>query len=156
VIDSLTAYNRNWQIPYITVMYSTGPLFLSVIWKQYMASEAAKAKDGMGRVRILLPDEYNKHHWSFFSHHRGNSWHGKDAKMIFWMARHWMLLTALGFALAGCVGLCFWWVYGKVLLGLERRGHRGIGVGIGKRRIPFWRRVGIKDQYELVERDHEV
>jgi mannosyltransferase OCH1-like enzyme len=81
VIDSLQTYNRNWLLPYITVMYSTGPLFLSVIWKEYMQSNPT----GSERVRVLMPDEYNKHSWSFFIHHPGSSWHGKDARLIFWV-----------------------------------------------------------------------
>lgn len=82
VIDSLQAYNWNWYFPYITVMYSTGPLFLSVIWKEYSSSRPSEEN----RVRILMPDEYSKTTWSFFSTHLGNSWHGKDAKLIFWVS----------------------------------------------------------------------
>lgn len=81
VIESLQSYDKSWVLPYITVMYSTGPLFLSVMWKEYMLSEP----DEIGRVRILMPDEYNKHSWSFFTHHKGSSWHGKDARLIFWV-----------------------------------------------------------------------
>lgn len=80
-IESLQAYNKHWVLPYITIMYSTGPLFLSVIWKEYMNLEPSE----QGRVRVLMPDEYNKHAWSFFKHYRGSSWHGKDAKLIFWV-----------------------------------------------------------------------
>jgi mannosyltransferase OCH1-like enzyme len=80
VIESLQAYDRNWLLPYITVMYSTGPLFLSVIWKEYMPES-----HGLERVRVLMQDEYNKAPWSFFSHHKGDSWHGKDAQLIFWV-----------------------------------------------------------------------
>ncbi|EEP78185.1 mannosyl phosphorylinositol ceramide synthase SUR1 [Uncinocarpus reesii 1704] len=80
VIDSLQTYNRHWVLPYITVMYSTGPLFLSVIWKEYMAGRPT----GSERVRVMMADEYNKHSWSFFTHHPGSSWHGKDARLIFW------------------------------------------------------------------------
>jgi hypothetical protein len=112
VIDLLQSYDRSWLLPYITVMYSTGPLFLSVIWKEYMADNPAEA----ARVRILMLDEYNRHSWSFFTHHVGNSWHGKDARLIFWMGQHWMLLTVCGFVLAGAVGLCLWWAYGRLLL----------------------------------------
>jgi len=54
VIESLQSYNRNWRVPYITVMYSTGPLFLSVIWKEYTRWGTPEE----GRVRILMPDEY--------------------------------------------------------------------------------------------------
>lgn len=112
VIELLQQYDRSWLLPYITVMYSTGPLFLSVIWKEYMQDGPSEA----GRVRILMQDEYNRFSWSFFTHHRGNSWHGKDARFIFWMGQHWILLTFLGFTLAGVVGFCLWWSYGRVML----------------------------------------
>lgn len=112
VIELLQSYDRSWLLPYITVMYSTGPLFLSVVWKEYMAANPTEA----GRVRILMQDEYNRYSWSFFTHHVGNSWHGKDARLIFWMGQHWMLLTVAGFVLAGTVGLCLWWAYGRLLL----------------------------------------
>lgn len=81
VIELLQKYDRKWVLPYITVMYSTGPLFLSVIWKEYMQDKPGES----GRVRILMQDEYNKFSWSFFTHHTGNSWHGKDAHLIFWV-----------------------------------------------------------------------
>lgn len=54
VLESLQGYNRNWRVPYITVMYSTGPLFLSVIWKEYTRWGNIEEE----RVRILMPDEY--------------------------------------------------------------------------------------------------
>ena len=82
VIDSLQAYNRNWLLPYITVMYSTGPLFLSVLWKEYMLLNPR----GNDRVRVLMQDAYNKYSWSFFTHHPGSSWHGSDARLIFWVS----------------------------------------------------------------------
>ena len=143
VIESLQTYNKNWGLPYITVMGSTGPLFLSVIWKKYMASDSNM---NGGRVRILMPDEYNKHPWSFFSHHLGNSWHGKDARFIFWLGAHWMQLTIVGFFVAGAVGLGMWWACGRVLLLGQRRRNGGRGW------IPTpWRRNS-KSDYELVER----
>jgi hypothetical protein len=83
VMESLQAYDRHWFLPYITVMYSTGPLFLSVIWKEYMPQSF-----GMDRVRVLMPDEYNGFPWSFFTHNVGNSWHGADAQLIFWVCPH--------------------------------------------------------------------
>ncbi|MCJ1227071.1 hypothetical protein MMC12_003726 [Toensbergia leucococca] len=53
VIDSLQSYNKNWQLPYVTVMYSTGPLFLSVIWKEYMAS-GDNLGDDIGGGRVIV------------------------------------------------------------------------------------------------------
>ncbi|KAJ5376367.1 hypothetical protein N7509_013253 [Penicillium cosmopolitanum] len=111
-IELLQTYDRSWLLPYITVMYSTGPLFLSVLWKEYMRDGPSES----GRVRILMQDEYNKHSWSFFTHHTGNSWHGKDAHLIFWMGQHWMFLTFLGFLIAAVVGFCLFWTYGRVML----------------------------------------
>ncbi|RPB25303.1 hypothetical protein L211DRAFT_783649 [Terfezia boudieri ATCC MYA-4762] len=96
VIESLQSYNRNWRVPYITVMYSTGPLFLSVIWKEYIRWGTSEE----GRVRILMPDEYIKKPWSFFTYHKGSSWHNEDAQAIFWMGQHWILLTVSGVVLA--------------------------------------------------------
>ena len=83
VIDSLPHYHRNWYLPYITIMYSTGPLFLSVLWKEYMRDDPSEPR----RVRVLMPDDYSKHPSSFFNENRGNSWHGNDAQLIFWVNR---------------------------------------------------------------------
>jgi len=117
-IELLQQYDRSWLLPYVTVMYTTGPLFLSVIWKEYMQEKPSES----ARVRILMQDEYNRFSWSFFTHHTGNSWHGKDARFIFWMGQHWVFLTIMGFALAGVVGICLWWTYGRVvLLGAQYR-----------------------------------
>lgn len=43
-------------------------------------------RSDLGRVRILMQGEYNRYSWSFFTHHIGNSWHGKDARLIFWVS----------------------------------------------------------------------
>ncbi|KAL8791485.1 MAG: hypothetical protein Q9213_000102 [Squamulea squamosa] len=156
VIESLREYDKNWRLPYITVMYSTGPLFLSVIWKKYMSS-GSNIGDGAGggRVRILMMDEYNRYPWSFFSHHQGSSWHGKDARLIFWMGSHWMMLTAMGFLLAGVVGFGLWWVWGRMLLLGQRRTKRREG-GVWERAVGWgWRPRAGKGGYELTER-HEV
>jgi len=81
VIDELPLYDRSWLLPYITVMASTGPLFLSVMWRHYTNTNPA-SKD---RVRVLFPEEYRGKSWSFFSHHLGNSWHQGDVRFILWV-----------------------------------------------------------------------
>ncbi|KAF7904392.1 hypothetical protein EAF00_001726 [Botryotinia globosa] len=139
VIESLQAYNRNWGMPYITVMYSTGPLFLSVLWIEYMRT----VTDEAGRVRNLMPDEYNKHAWSFFNIVKGNSWHGKDAQTIFWMGKHWFLLTVAGFAIAGVVGGFLWLAWNMWVVRSGKSSRRGMAL---------WRRVSGKDRYELLDR----
>ncbi|KAG4415469.1 hypothetical protein IFR04_011402 [Cadophora malorum] len=141
VIESLASYNRNWFMPYITVMYSTGPLFLSVLWVEYMREDRPASE----HVRILMPEEYKGFSWSFFNISKGNSWHGKDAQTIFWMGKHWLLLTVAGFAIAGVVGVLLWWVWNVWIV----RGKRTSG---GRSRLPFWRRISGKERYELLDR----
>ncbi|GAB7347859.1 hypothetical protein MBLNU459_g5389t1 [Dothideomycetes sp. NU459] len=151
VIDSLPRYDRNWVLPYITVMASTGPLFLSVVWRHW-SSEGLNVGDGPdgGRVRVLFPDEYNNHPWSFFTHHLGNSWHSKDTKFIFWMLQHWVSLTVTGFLVAGVVFAFAWFVYRRMLIS-----NTPWQVSM-RRRLPFLRNIsGIgkeRTSYELVNR----
>jgi mannosyltransferase OCH1-like enzyme len=88
VVDQIRDYDRSWLLPYITVMGSTGPLFLSVLWRHWV-SNGGNVGDGVdgGRVRIIFPEEYNGHPWSFFTHHLGNSWHAADVQLIFWVSK---------------------------------------------------------------------
>ena len=151
VIHKLKDYDRDWGLPYITVMYTTGPLFLSVLWKKYMSS-GKNVGDGIdgGRVRILLIDDYHQKPWSFFNTFLGSSWHGDDARFIFWMGDHWLMLTALGFLAAGIVGLCLWWIWGMITGIGQRRGRKRKGGSPWRLR---WRQR--KGEYELVDR-HEI
>ncbi|KAL1590681.1 hypothetical protein WHR41_00704 [Cladosporium halotolerans] len=158
VIEQIHNYDRNWILPYITIMGSTGPLFLSVMWRHWTA-DGMNVGDGPegGRVRVLFPDEYNSHSWSFFTHHLGNSWHGKDVQLIFWMARNWVLVTLIGFILGGAV-LCFcWWSYRRYIL-VSHSASADIPqwkTASIRSRLPFWRRASAQKEYELVSR-HEV
>ena len=125
-------------MPYITVMYSTGPLFLSVIWKEYLGTR----RPALEHVRILMPDEYKGSKWSFFNILKGSSWHGKDAQTIFWMGKHWLLLTVAGFAIAGVVGAYLWYAWTMWVMNVRKT------IGGGKR-LRFWR---AKERYELFDR----
>ena len=156
VIESLRGADRKWVLPYITIMASTGPLFLSVIWKNWLSEHRHEEVEWPGRVRVLMPDAYNKHGWSFFTTYKGNSWHGSDARLIFWMGKNWLLLTVTGFAIAGVVGLLSWFAYTRLLLTMARHRQKS-----GSPRVsayegpvqPFWRRWNSpgKQTYELVE-----
>ncbi|KAF7194190.1 Mannosyl phosphorylinositol ceramide synthase SUR1 [Pseudocercospora fuligena] len=152
VIEELQNYDRSWFLPYITVMASTGPLFLSIIWRHY-SDEGFNVGDGAdgGRIRIIFPDEYNNNPWSFFTHHLGNSWHGYDVQLIFWMARNWVLLTVIGFVVGGGALFGGWWYYNRYFLSpadVPRWKTQSI-----RQRIPFWSRR-TRNEYELVNR-HE-
>ena len=102
-----------------------------------------------GRVRVLSQDQYKGHAWSFFIQNKGSSWHGKDARLIFWMGSHWFMLTVLGFLIAGVVGVGLYWAWGRVFFLGQRssQGRRAWGFS-RRRRSP-------KREYEPVNR-HEV
>jgi mannosyltransferase OCH1-like enzyme len=111
VIDSLEDYQRDWGSPYVTVMASTGPLFLSLVLREYekLPSEGggfAPWSDGdepnplhverkggstdaeLGRV-IVLRREENTTGYNFFLNVKGRSWQGRDEKVVAWLERHW-------------------------------------------------------------------
>lgn len=54
VLDKLHVYAHSWLLPYLTVMFSTGPLFLSVLWKEYIWTRPAKGDE----VSLLMPNWY--------------------------------------------------------------------------------------------------
>lgn len=92
-LKSLKHYDKYWLIPYMTIMGSTGPLFLSVIWKQYKRWGIPKN----GTVRILQPAYYKMHSYSFFSITKGSSWHLDDAKLMKALENHILSCVVTGF-----------------------------------------------------------
>lgn len=40
------------------------------------------------------------------------------------MGGHWLFLTVVGFILAGVVGFCLWWAYGRLLMLLAQYRYR--------------------------------
>lgn len=107
VIDNLQKYKRNWLVPYITIMFSTGPLFVSVMLVQYKR----KVATDMSQVRVLLSGDYKANPASFFSIAPGSSWHLDDAKFIKSLANHIGLAVFCGFALAALVFTLEWYLY---------------------------------------------
>lgn len=161
VIDQLQVYNHQWVLPYITIMSSTGPLFLSVVWKKYMQLHSKEGVDWKGRVRVLTPDEYFRSEASFFDlHYGGSSWHGDDAKFLLWMGQHWLSTTLTGFAVGAVVALCIWWAYWRTFSWHRLGDYRLVDGGSSRRPprgalwFPLWRswsRRHGKNAYELTE-----
>lgn len=92
-LKSLKHYDKYWFIPYMTIMGSTGPLFLSVIWKQYKRWGIPTN----GTIRILQPAYYKMHTYSFFSITKGSSWHLDDAKLMKALENHILFCVVTGF-----------------------------------------------------------
>lgn len=121
VINSLDTYNRYWLLPYITIMYTTGPLFLSVMWKEYLNYAHAPNES---LHNLMVDEEHFGNSYGFFNNTDGGTWHGKDVEVILWMGRHWLAVTVLGFMIGfGVVGL-LWLLIRKV--GEGRDGYKRI------------------------------
>lgn len=85
-IHNLIPFDHSWILNYPTVMFSTGPMFLSAQYGIYTSSHPITS---MEEIRILPKSLYGKNAkegeapHSFFSHYYGSSWHADDAGFIF-------------------------------------------------------------------------
>ncbi|KAJ7228542.1 glycosyltransferase family 32 protein [Mycena pura] len=85
-IHNLATFDHSWILNYPTVMFSTGPMFLSMQYGIFTAQRVAG-----GTVRILPKSLYGKNAetaeapHSFFTHHYGSSWHSDDAAFIWFL-----------------------------------------------------------------------
>ncbi|KAG5639264.1 hypothetical protein H0H81_004925 [Sphagnurus paluster] len=84
-IHNLITFDHSWILNYPTVMFSTGPMFLSA---QYGLYSSAHPTTAMEDIRILPKSLYGKNAKNgeapntFFSHFYGSSWHADDAAFI--------------------------------------------------------------------------
>ena len=161
VIEQLQNYDRSWVLPYLTIMSTTGPLFLSVVWKRYMDLHAKKGEDWNGRVRILTFDQYAQQDESFFNMWGGSSWHGDDAKFFLWLGDHWLMTTLIGVSIGAVVCCGIWWEVSRRML--QRRksaNHAAFELGSlpalqpRRFRLRLGRTLGWREKnpsYEIVE-----
>lgn len=84
-IHNLVTFDHSWVLNYPTVMFTTGPMFLSAQYGIYTSAHPTTATTD---VRILPKSLYGKNAKegeapnSFFSHFYGSSWHADDAAFI--------------------------------------------------------------------------
>jgi hypothetical protein len=87
-IHNLIAFDYSWILNYPTVMFSTGPMFLSAQYSLYYSTHPPTLEQSGGEVRILPKSLYGKNAkegealHSFFEHYYGSSWHADDAGFI--------------------------------------------------------------------------
>jgi hypothetical protein len=103
-VHALPAWDHNWWINYPTVMFSTGPMFLSAQYAIYSAAHPITDNFPRAEVRILPKSLYGKNApiadvpHSFFSHFYGSSWHDDDANFVTFLGQWGKGLMWLGLA----------------------------------------------------------
>jgi mannosyltransferase OCH1-like enzyme len=98
LIEQVPKHNLTWLgLPYVENMLSTGCMFISNVWVKYMGTKSDKCED---KVYILADENDNAATHMLrgnittpLFHHGGeSSWHGNDARLMFWMDKHWKLV----------------------------------------------------------------
>jgi len=112
--ESLPDFDINWGLPYLTIMNSAGPHFVSEVWVEYLHSFTIDGADhpldpATERVRLLMPAERHGNPWSVFYPVRGKSWHNWDNTLFLFVHNHVPLIVfalVTGMVLLACV---IWW-----------------------------------------------
>ncbi|KAL7421918.1 hypothetical protein Q5752_003690 [Cryptotrichosporon argae] len=103
-VHALAAFNHHYFTNYPTVMFSTGPMFLSAQYAIYSAAHPLTDDRPRAQVRILPKSLYGKNAptgtvpHSFFSHFYGSSWHADDAGFITFLGKWGKNLMYVGVA----------------------------------------------------------
>ncbi|KZO98031.1 glycosyltransferase family 32 protein [Calocera viscosa TUFC12733] len=113
-IDSLQSFDHNWIMNYPTVMFSTGPMFISAIYGLY-TSATGYPRTPEDEVRVLPKSLYGKNAkpgeapHAFFAHYYGSSWHSDDAGLVLFLGSYGTLIMylALFILVAGAARLLY-------------------------------------------------
>jgi mannosyltransferase OCH1-like enzyme len=85
VIKQLESHNHWYGLPFLTVMLSTGPVFLTRVYNSYPCKN---------QIKILEKKKYaGTTEESYFFHTEGNSWHRWDTVLIMFVYKYWWKLT---------------------------------------------------------------
>ncbi|TIB96686.1 hypothetical protein E3Q18_03009 [Wallemia mellicola] len=101
VIHNLQTFNHKYFTHYPTVMFSTGPMFISTIYGFWMGNHPDVIHD-RDAVRVIPKSLYGKNAKdgtvpdSFFDHYYGSSWHADDAGFITFLGRWGRGLLLIG------------------------------------------------------------
>jgi mannosyltransferase OCH1-like enzyme len=104
LINSLDSYNYNWLMPYMTIMNSAGPHFVSMVWSTYLS------KTDNADVRILAQEEYAGNEWSFFTKEAGGTWHHWDTALFKWVGHHIIIFVSACFVSLCATSAGIWWL----------------------------------------------
>lgn len=151
----LIAFNHNYVTNYPTVMFSTGPMFVSAQYSLYTSSHPVTPVSPNLEIRVLpkslygknaLPDEAPH---AFFSHFYGSSWHSDDSDFIIFLGRHGRGLLRLGLVLVLIGFLRLAWTRRGGVGRKSRSGIRAFVISLGG----DVREVAV--QYGIIKQDGE-
>lgn len=131
LINRLKSYNYNWILPYMTIMNSAGPHFVSLVWIEYLGMIPH-----LERVRILMQDDYAGNDWSFFTKEQGGTWNHWDTRAFKWAGDHMLLTTVVCFVAVSLSTACVWWMGWKVAVWLRAKGPTAPRAGV----LPLWQK----------------
>ena len=101
LIERIPTHNLKWDLPYVENMLSTGCMFISNVWTQYMRYDSTHPPEDK---LYILADEYGNLEGqmlrgavstSLFRHGGASSWHGWDAAGIIFVGEHYILALLL-------------------------------------------------------------
>ena len=131
LIHSLARYNYNWFLPYMTIMNSAGPHFVSMVWSEYLHGSPPPKQ--ANEVRIIAQEEYAGHEWSFFTKAPGGTWHNFDTALFRWIGQHIPLFVAACLFSLCVAASASWWIAFKVVKRMKRTATELQGTG-----LPIW------------------
>jgi mannosyltransferase OCH1-like enzyme len=128
LVDHLMEWNVNLLTNYPTVFFSTGPMFLNMLYCMWCKSHSSNSisersistlsiqAQGQGRFADGIAILAGKHYGggaagiSFVAHFHGSSWHSWDAAIIMWIWHHYQSLVL--FICIPCIaGYCLYRFY---------------------------------------------
>lgn len=131
LINRLQSYNYNWLLPYMTVMNSAGPHFVSLVWVEYL-----KMIPRQEEVRILMQEEYAGNYWSFFTKEQGGTWNHWDTRAFKWAGNHIVFVSTMCF-LGICLLTAFvWWIGWKLAMWVRAKGVTTSHASV----LPLWQK----------------
>lgn len=136
-LSSLITFNHDYITNYPTVMFSTGPMFLSAQYSLYTSSHPVTPINPTLEIRVMPKSLYGKNALpseaphAFFSHFYGSSWHSDDSDFIIFLGQHGRALMRIGLLLVvvGLVRLA--WSRGGHVARKSRSGLRGLVISLG-------------------------
>lgn len=92
--DALQAQgaDRHYGTKYITVFFTTGPMFVNRLLARYWAASGIARDD---EIKVLPANFYSESFTSYFMHFPGSSWHGHDAETVVAVFHYgWIVILA--------------------------------------------------------------